>query len=57
MQVSGRSVARLTGIDHENGPAGAGQNQGCGQSGGSPADDHDVVSVHVLRLLCGRLVT
>ena len=46
VHVRGGRVARCAGVHHEDPAAGAGQDQGCGQAGGSAADDHDVVCVH-----------
>jgi hypothetical protein len=50
VHMGGGGVAWLAGIDHEDLPAGSGQDQGCGQAGGASADDHYVVSVHGPRL-------
>jgi hypothetical protein len=46
LHVGRWGVARLAGVDHGDPAAGAGQDQGGGQAGGAPADDHYVVLVH-----------
>jgi hypothetical protein len=48
VHMSGRGVARRTGVHHEDLAAGAGEDQGCGQARGASADDHYVVLVVVL---------
>ena len=46
LDVGGRGVARLPGVDHHDPAPGAGQDQRGGEPRGASADDHHVVLVH-----------